>query len=102
MLSAYLQQFTSTSKLPFLVLVTVFGVALVEITFSMRKGENLAWQTSPRERLLPYLPTPPLRQDLTQCQFLSGVSEVSIQSFPSPRLVASPRLNNPVCPTIYP
>ena len=24
------------------------------------------------------------------------------QSFPSPRLVASPRLKNPVCPTIYP
>ena len=36
-------------------------------------------------------PTPPLGQDMTQGQFLSGVW---IQSFPSPILVASPRLNN--------
>ena len=35
-----------------------------------------------------YLPTPPLGQDMTQGQFLSGVLQVSIQSFPSPRLVA--------------
>ena len=28
--------------------------------------------------------------------------QVWIQSFPSPRLVASPRLKNLVCPTIYP
>ena len=34
--------------------------------------------------------------------FLSGVKQVWIQSFPSPRLVASPRLKNLVCPTIYP
>ena len=33
-------------------------------------------------------PTPPLGQDMTQGQFLSGVLQVSIQSFPSPRLVA--------------
>ena len=46
-------------------------------------------------------PTPPLGQDMTQGQFLSGVQQVWIQSFPSPRLVASPRLKNPVCPTIY-
>ena len=39
---------TSTSKLPFLVFLTAFGVALAEITFSMWKGENLAWQTSPK------------------------------------------------------
>ena len=39
-----------------------------------------------------YLPTPPLWQDMTQGQFLSGVLQVWIQSFPSPRLVASPRL----------
>ena len=50
----------------------------------------------------PYLPTPPLGQDITQGQFLSGVQQVWIQSFPSPRLVASPRLKNTVCPTIYP
>ena len=37
-----------------------------------------------------YLPTPPLGQDMTQGQFffLSGVKQVWIQSFPSPRLVA--------------
>ena len=48
-----------------------------------------------------YLPTPPLGQDMTQGQFLSGVWQVWIQSFPSPRLVASPRLKNLVCPTIW-
>ena len=37
-----------------------------------------------------YLPTPPLGQDMTQGQFLSGVLQVGIQSFPSPRLVATP------------
>ena len=46
-----------------------------------------------------YLPTPSLGQDMTQGHFLS---RVWIQSFPSPRLVASPRLKNPVCPPIYP
>ena len=49
-----------------------------------------------------YLPTPPLGQDMTQGQFLSGVQQDWIQSFPSPRLVATPRLKNLVCPTIYP
>ena len=49
-----------------------------------------------------YLPTPPLGQDMTQGQFLSGVWQVWIQSFPSPRLVASPRLKKLVRPTIYP
>ena len=34
--------------------------------------------------------------------FLSGVLQVWIQSFPSPRLIALPRLKNLVCPTIYP
>ena len=48
-----------------------------------------------------YLPTPPLGQDMTQGQFLSEVWQVWIQSFPSPRVVASPRLKNLVCPTIY-
>ena len=46
-----------------------------------------------------YLPT---EQDMTRGQFLSGVWQVWIQSFPSPRLVASPRLKNLVCHTIYP
>ena len=41
-------------------------------------------------------------QDMTQGQFLSGVEQVWIQSFPSPRLVASTRLKNLVRPTIYP
>ena len=31
-----------------------------------------------------------------------SIFQVWIQSFPSPRLVASPRLKNLVCPTIYP
>ena len=48
-----------------------------------------------------YLPTPPLSQDMTQGQFLSGVKQVWIQSFP-PRRVSSPRLKNSVRPTIYP
>ena len=47
-------------------------------------------------------PTPPLEQDMTQGQFLSGAQQVWIQSFLSPRLVASPRLKNLICPTIYP
>ena len=51
MFSAYLRLSTSTSKLPFLVFLTVFGVALVEITFSIRKGENLARQTSLKDSI---------------------------------------------------
>ena len=39
---------------------------------------------------------------MTQGHFLSGVWQVWIQSFPSPRLVALPRLKNLVCPTILP
>ena len=50
---------------------------------------------------LSYLPTPPLGQDMTQGQFLSGVYQAGIQSFPSPRLVVSSRLKKSVCPTIY-
>ena len=45
-------------------------------------------------RSLSYLPTTPLGQDMTQGQFFSGVQQVWIQSFPSPRLVASPWLKN--------
>ena len=51
MFSAYLRLSTSTSKLPFLVFFTVFGLALLVITFSMRKGENLAWQTSSKDSI---------------------------------------------------
>ena len=45
-------------------------------------------------------PTPPLGQDMTRGQFLSGVDQVWFQNFSSLRLVASPRLKNLVCPTI--
>ena len=45
---------------------------------------------------------PIVGQNMTQGQFLSGVQQVGIQNFPSPKLVASPRLKKPVCPTIYP
>ena len=44
--------------------------------------------------------TPPLGQDMTQGQFLF-FNRFEF-SFPSPRLVASPRLENLICPTIYP
>ena len=54
--------------------------------------DGLNWVTLAGSRS--YLPTPPLGQDMTQGQFLSGVWQVWIQSFPSPRLVASPRLKN--------
>ena len=50
----------------------------------------------------PIYPTSPLGQDMTQGQILSGVWRVWIQSFPSPRLVASPKLKNLVSPTILP
>ena len=51
MLSACLRLSTSTSKLSFLVILTDFLVVLVEITFSVRKGENLAWPTSSKDSL---------------------------------------------------
>ena len=41
-------------------------------------------------------------QPLRSRSFLSGVWQVWIQSFPSPRLVASSRLKKSVRPTIYP
>ena len=47
---------------------------------------------------LSYLPTPLIGQDMTQGQFLVGFNG----SFPAPRLVALPRLKNPVYPTICP
>ena len=48
-----------------------------------------------------YLP-PPHEQDATQGQFLSGILQVWVQSFPSPRPVAIQRLKDPVFPTTYP
>ena len=41
----------STSKLPFVVFFKIFGVSRVEITFTMRKGENLANQTSSKDSI---------------------------------------------------
>ena len=49
--SVCLRLSTSTSNLIFLVFFTVFGIALVEITFSMSKGENLAKQTSSKDSI---------------------------------------------------
>ena len=49
MFSACLRLSPSTRKLPFLVFLTVFGLALVDITFSIRKGENLARHTSSKD-----------------------------------------------------
>ena len=51
MFSACLRLSTTTSKLTFLVLLTFFGLALVNITFSMRKGENLARHTSSKDSI---------------------------------------------------
>ena len=49
-----------------------------------------------------YLPTPPLGQAYdTRSIFKRSLTGLN-QSFPSPRLVASPRLKNLVRPTIYP
>ena len=42
---------TSTSKLPFLVFLTFFELALGDITFSMRKAENLARDTSSKDSI---------------------------------------------------
>ena len=44
-------QSTSISKLPFLVFKTVFRVALVEMTFSLRKDENLARLTFSKDTI---------------------------------------------------
>ena len=51
MFSACLWLSTSTSKLLFLVFLTVFGLALLEITFSLRKGENLVRPTSSKDSI---------------------------------------------------
>ena len=47
-------------------------------------------------------PTLPHEKDVIQGEFLSGVLQIWIQCFPSPRLVAIPRLKSPVCSTIHP
>ena len=46
-------------------------------------------------------PPPPLGQDITRSIFYAEFNGFEF-SFPSPRLVASPRLKNLVCRTIYP
>ena len=47
-------------------------------------------------------PTPPLGQDMTKSQFLSGVYQVfKFRVFPSSRLVASPRLKKPSLPYYF-
>ena len=51
MFSACLWLSTSTSKLSFFVFLTSFGLALVDITFSVRKGENLARHTSSKDSI---------------------------------------------------
>ena len=48
-----------------------------------------------------YLPNPS-EQDVAQGQFVSGVQQVWIQSFPSSKLVAFSRRKNLVCSSIYP
>ena len=52
-------------------------------------------------RIYHIYPTPPLGQDMTQGQFFKAEFN-RFEVCPSPRLVASPRLKNLVCPTIYP
>ena len=49
-----------------------------------------------------YLPNPSTRAGYDTRSIFKWSLQVWIQSFPSPRLVASPRLKNPVYPTIYP
>ena len=51
MFSVCLRLSTSTSKLPFLIFLTFFGLALVDITFSIRKGESLARHTSSKDSI---------------------------------------------------
>ena len=51
MFSACLRLSTPISKLPFLIFFTVFRLALVDITFSMRKDENLTTQTSSKDSI---------------------------------------------------
>ena len=45
--------------------------------------------------------TPLHEQNLTEGQYLSGVLQVLIQSFPSSRLDGIARLKSSVCPTLY-
>ena len=47
-------------------------------------------------------PTTPQDHDSGQGQFLSEVQQVSVQTFPSLRSVATPSLKITVCPSIYP
>ena len=47
------------------------------------------------------LPTPLHKQDAKQGQFLRGVQQVWIQSFPFSKTGSHTKLKNQVCPTIY-
>ena len=49
--SATLQLSTSTSKFPLKIFFAFFGVSLVDNTFSIGKGKNLAWQTSSKDSM---------------------------------------------------
>ena len=66
-------------------------MTLNQLQLQNRPGKSLLSQNY--VLIISYLPTPPLEQDMTQDQFFSGVQQVWIQSFPSPRLVASLRLS---------
>ena len=72
--------------------------SLLGIQFKYSSEFFICWTTWNFSFDIHIYPTPPLGQDMTQGQFLSGVKQVWIQSFPSPRLVASPRLKNLLCP----
>ena len=73
------------------------GLEFNACTLNKRSPYEKVWKL-----IQSYLPIPPLRKDMAQGQFLSGIKQLSIQSFPSPRLFASPRLKNLVCPTSLP
>ena len=63
---------------------------------------KLAKYASVKQVHVIYLLCPWLRAGCNTRSILKRVYQVLIQSFPSPRLVAIPRLKRPVCSTIYP
>ena len=60
------------------------------------------WALESESNTRMHLPNPTHDQDVTQGQILNGVLQVWILSFPSPRLVAIPKLKSPVYLTILP
>ena len=48
-----------------------------------------------------YISTPWHKQDVTQGQYLSGIKQVWIQSFPSLRQITIQRLKSPICSIFY-